>query len=101
MLRFSAAVFRRTPETITLHQTTLNFNLGSYHFYQKGGASVCGGPDFVGVVKGGDQFFFSGPKGGSEFFEGQIGGTNFLFLSQVGGTRIFSQSHRVDQNSSL
>ena len=48
----------------------LEFNLGSYHFLPGGGgASVCGGgPEFFGVVKGGDQNFFSGSKGGPKFF---------------------------------
>ena len=45
--------------------------LGSYHLLPEGGA-VClwEGPKFFGVVKGGDQFFFSvGQRGGGpEFF---------------------------------
>ena len=38
-----------------------------------------GGPEFFGVVKGEDQFFFSGSKGGSEFFEGHRGGHQNFF----------------------
>ncbi len=38
-----------------------------------------GGPEFFGVVKGGDQNFFSGSKGGGpKFFEGQGGGTKIF-----------------------
>ncbi len=39
-------------------------------YWDVGGASVCGGggPKFFGVVKGGDQNFFSGSKGGTKIF---------------------------------
>ncbi len=41
-----------------------------------------GGPEFFGVVQGGDPFFSVGPRGGGpKSFEGHRGG----------GTRIFSQ----------
>ena len=44
---------------------------GAIIFYRDGGRLFVGGPEFFGVVKGWDQFFFSVPKGGPEFFEGQ------------------------------
>ena len=51
-------------------------------YYREGGRrSVCGeGPEFFGVAKGGDQFFFSGSKGG--------GDKNFLRVTE-GETIIF------------
>ena len=47
-------------------------------FLSGGGASVCGGPEFFGVVKGGP--FFSVGQGGPESFEGQRGGDQNFFL---------------------
>ena len=48
-----------------------------------------GGPEFFGVVKGGDQFFFSGSKGGPKFFEGHRGGDQNFFPRSEDGTLNF------------
>ncbi len=47
-----------------------NIRLGSYHLLPGGGDRlfVGGGPEFFGIVQGGDQNFFSGSKGGTKIF---------------------------------
>ncbi len=61
----------------------------TYYFFRElsfitgrgGRLFVGGGPEFFGVVKGGDQNFSSGSKGGDQNF----------FRVKEGGTKIFSQ----------
>ena len=58
------------PVASTLAHFYLHKVLRELSFFTgRGGPSVCGGgPEFFGVVQGGDQFFFSRPKGGTRIF---------------------------------
>ncbi len=57
------------PPVVTGHSLIIGQNKGAIIYYREGGPSVVvGGPNFFGVVKGGDQNFFSGSKGGTRIF---------------------------------
>ena len=68
---------------IDLQESRLTTTLG---ISGRGGRLFVGGPEF-GVVKGGNQNFFSGSKGGGgpKFFEGQGGGGDQNFFSKFFG----------------
>ncbi len=56
----------------------------SFFTWRGGRLFVGGGPEFFGIVKGGDQFFSVGLRGGPEFFEGQRGGGDQKFFPSWG-----------------
>ncbi len=62
---------------------------GAIIFNREGGIWFLGGPEFFGVVKGGDQIFFQWVKGGTRIFWG----------SQRGGPEFFPRWPRGDQTA--
>ena len=80
----------QVPKSYQLHATifqtlitpTVQFVEGAIIFYKEGGCLLVGGPEFFGVVKGGNQCFFSGPKGGQTFFRVR-GGNQTTGFSQT------------------
>ncbi len=58
---------------------------GTIIFTGRGAVCLWGGPEFFGVVKGGNQFFPVSQRRGPKFFEGQGGGGDQNFFSKIFG----------------